>query len=283
VNADVTSASVLSPSIREFCGRAPKGPTYLAEAEFCLRQIEPYLNMLAAGSRVLEVGSGPCIALSAMARRYPEINFEGIESMGSGFAVFKQFIKQVNSGALPFALFRGGYEDFPRTADWDLIFLVNVFEHLPDWRDFLDFVRESLSPGGKCVILCPNAGFPCESHFRLPVLGNKSFTRTVFRRRIDAFEPENGWEGLYDRLNFVKFYHVLRAAARAGLKMTVRPQIVVEMIERLQTDAEFARRQGPIAGLARLAKRSGALHWPVDGPLVETFMPYMRVETDFPR
>jgi len=279
----VISASVLSPSLREFCERAPKGPTYLAEAEFGLSQIEPYLDTLAAGSRVLEVGSGPCIALSAMAERYPDLSFEGIEPMGSGFAVFEEYIEKVNLEAPPFALFKGGYEDFPRTRDWDLIFLVNVFEHLPDWRDFLDFVRESLEPSGKCVILCPNYGFPYEPHFGLPVLGNKSLTRTVFRRRIDAFESENGWEGLYDSLNFVKLRHVRRAATRAGLKVTVHPQIVVKMIERLETDTEFAKRQGSIAGLARLAKRSGVLHWLLDRRIVQDFMPYMKVEMDVMR
>jgi len=274
----VEAGDILSPETRRFCAEVHKGSVYLAEAEFGIRQVAPYLDGLPSGARVLEVGSGPCIALSALAARYPDLRFEGIEPMGSGFALFEDFIAEVNAGAPPFTLFKGGFEAFPRTADRDLIFLVNVFEHLPDWREFLGFVRESLSPDGRCIVLCPNYGFPYESHFALPVLGTKTLTRTVFGKRIEAFERAHGWEGLYDSLNFVKLRHVRRAAVRAGLELAVHPEIVLQMVDRLETDPEFARRQRAVAGLARLARRSGALDRLVRWRIVQNVMPYMKLE-----
>lgn len=189
----------------------------------------------------------------------------------------------VNSGAPTFALFNEGYEDFLKTGSWDLIFLVNVFEHLHDWCDFLDFVKESMFPGWGCVILCPDYSPLCEPIFRLPVLGNKSLTRTGLRKPIGAFESENDWEALCESLNFVMLRDARRATAQAVLKMTVRPQIVVEMTEGLETDAEFAKRQGSIAVLARQAKRSGVLHRLVDRPFVQNVMPYMKREMDVQR
>lgn len=278
----MAAEDILSPDIRRFCADVNKGSVYLAEAEFGIGQMIPYLDGLPCGARVLEVGAGPCIALSALAARYPDFHFEGIEPMGSGFALFEDFIAKVNAGAPRFTLFKEGYETFPRTADWDLIFLVNVFEHLPDWRDFLGFVHESLSPDGKCIVLCPNYGFPYESHFALPVLGNKALTRTAFRKRIEAFERAHGWEGLYDSLNFVKLRDVRRAAVQAGLEMAVHPQIIVQMVDRLETDPEFARRQRAVAGLARLARRSGALDWLLHRRGVQNLMPYMKLELALP-
>jgi SAM-dependent methyltransferase len=274
----ITSADMLSEEIRVFCVTAHKGPVYLAEAEFGLQQVRPFLDTLAPGARVLEVGSGPCIALSALATHYPELHLEGIEPMGSGFALFEAFISELKAGQDRFNLFKGGYEAFPRTGDWDLIFLVNVFEHLPDWHDFLGFVRENLSPTGKCIVLCPNYGFPYESHFRLPILWNKTLTHKVFGKRIENFEQAHGWNGLYDSLNFVKLRHVRREVAKAGLALEVHTEIVTQMIDRLETDPEFAKRQKSIAGLARLAKRSGLLDRFIGLRRIQNILPYMKLE-----
>ena len=48
-----------------------------------------------------------------------------------------------------------------------------------DWRDFLSFANNSLAENGRLIILCPNYGFPYESHFHLPIIVNKSLTKTV--------------------------------------------------------------------------------------------------------
>ena len=67
---------------------------------------------------------------------------------------------------------------------YDLIYCVNVFEHLNDWRKFLLVATEWLSKDGKIVILCPNYGFPYESHFRIPIFMNKAFTYKIFNSFI---------------------------------------------------------------------------------------------------
>jgi SAM-dependent methyltransferase len=272
------AGSCVSKEIQDFCETAPKGATYLAEAEFGLRQMIPVLDELPTGARVLEVGSGPCIVLTTLAARYPDLYFQGIEPMGSGFALFESFLREMAPCEDRFTLFEGGYEDFPMTGDWDLIFLVNVFEHLPDWADFLDFVQNSLAPDGRCIVLCPNYGFPYEPHFSLPVVGNKRLTETLFRRRIEQFERRNGWDGLYASLNFVKLRQVRRTARNAGLTLTVQPEIVLEMVERLDTDLEFAKRQKSIAGFARALRRSGLLEWLVTRPAIQNLLPYMKLE-----
>lgn len=255
----------------------PKAGTYLEEAEFGLRRILPYLEALPPGARVLEVGSGPCIVLSELSARFPDLHLEGIEPMGDGFAYFQDFIDHMKS-TNRFDVYEGGYETFPDTGPWDLVFLVNVFEHLPNWRDFLAFVDRCLSDKGTCVVLCPNYGFPYESHFHLPIVWNKAVTGQIFRDRIETFERTNDNDGLYRSLNFVTLREVRRAAPAAGLNMTVVPGIITEMIERLDTDPEFARRQSFLAGPARLLHRSGALDALTSLRFVQNRLPYMQIE-----
>jgi SAM-dependent methyltransferase len=257
----------------------PKGPTYLEEAEFGLRRILPVLEALPAGARVLEVGSGPCIVLSEISIRFPQLHLEGIEPMGDGFAYFRRFISRARA-ARRFEIYEGGYETFPSTEPWDLIFLVNVFEHLPDWRDFLDFVSQRLSEKGRCIILCPNYGFPYESHFRLPVIWNKAMTQRAFRKRIESFEQNNDNDGLYRSLNFVTLRQVRKAAPRAGLAMKVNTDIIIEMVERLDKDPEFARRQRVLAVPARLLHRSGLLEMMAEREFIQNHLPYMQIELE---
>ena len=61
-----------------------------------------------------------------------------------------------------------------------------------------------LTPSGKLIILCPNYGFPFESHFSIPIIFNKKLTALIFKKRIEIFEKINACEGLWDSLNFVK-------------------------------------------------------------------------------
>ncbi len=257
--------------------QAPKGPTYLAEAEFGLAQIAPLIAALPAGSRVLEVGSGPCIALAGIARARPDLVVQGIEPVGSGFAHFQDFIESIQASCPNMHLFRGGYEQFPMSGGWDLIFLVNVFEHLPNWRHFLRFVRERLADNGACVILCPNYGFPYESHFRLPIILEKATTRRAFAKRIAQFEGEHDLRGLYDSLNFVKLADVRVAAREAGLALEVDVAVIRAMIDRLDSDREFASRQRAIAPLAKLVRRSALLDWMLSRESFQNRLPYMKL------
>lgn len=267
----------VSPSIRAYFEAMPKGQMYLEEAEFGLRRILPELDRLPAGARVLEVGSGPGILLAEITERYPHLAVHGIEPMSAGFAFFDDFVGRMRAERSGIKLHLVGYEDFPETGPFDFIFLVNVFEHLPDWRHFLGFVSHSLSADGRCVVMCPNYGFPYESHFRLPVIGNKRITAALFHKAIERFERENDNEGLYSSLNFVRLAQVRRAAPSHGLEIEVNTGIVREMIDRLDRDPAFRRRQGPLALPARLLKAAGLL-----GPLLSTriaqnYLPYMQM------
>lgn len=266
----------ISDNIRRYFDDMSKGKTYLEEAEFGMGRILPALADLPPGARVLEIGSGPSILLAEITEQFPHLNISGIEPMSDGFAFFENYLRTMRQECASLDVKPIGYEDVDQCERWDLIFLINVFEHLPNWRDFLDFVLRSLKPKGTCVVLCPNYGFPYESHFKIPVLWNKALTQRVFSKHIARFELENDSAGLYDSLNFVCLKHVRREACRLGLALEVDITILDEMVRRLGVDPAFRERQKTLSVPARIFARSGVLKYLLNFKLVQNRMPYMQ-------
>ncbi len=225
--------------------------TLVNEAEFGLNYVYPYLLELKAGSKVLEVGSGAGILLSQITNEFASISFTGIEPVGPGFKKFEIYIEKLKS-KFNINLQNTSYENIDINEKFDLIFLINVFEHLPDWKDFLKFIRNHLTEHGKCIILCPNYGFPYESHFSIPIIINKKITKFIFNTYIKRYEIDNYCIGLWDSLNFVKWNNVRSFAKNTGLEISFKKFIITNLIKRLDTDAEFKYRQKKIAFIARL-------------------------------
>jgi SAM-dependent methyltransferase len=264
-----------NPAIVDAIEALPIKDTLLNEAQFGYEYLHPYLNSLPTGARILEVGSGPCVLLSHLAESYPHLHFTGIEPIGDGFELFRDAIAALSS-QFPIDIFRGGYEDFRCDITYDLIFLVNVFEHLPDWRDFLAFVKQRLSATGVCVILCPNYSFPYESHFRLPIIINKQITFYLFESFINKYERANHVEGLWKSLNYVKLRHVKQTCRDLGLALICHPTITLNLIQRTQTDKSFADRQRVMGAVARILHRLGIARTLLR--LFPAYNPYMFLE-----
>jgi len=146
-----------------------------------------------------------------------------------------------------------------------------------DWRDFLSFANNSLAENGRLVILCPNYGFPYESHFHLPIIVNKSLTKMLFRKKIKYFERNNDNAGLYQSLNFVRLRQVRRAAKAVGLNLSVNTEIINEMIERLDKDPSFKKRQNILAIPAQILKKTGLLNYLLKNKFLQNYLPYMQI------
>lgn len=253
---------------------------WIEEAQFGLKYISPHVAALPPGAKVLEIGAGPCILISELCARFEGLEFHAIEPVAPGFARFDGFVDALERD-YDFHFFKGGYEDYPGQEKFDLIYLINTFEHIPDFRDLIRFVRDALTPEGRCVILCPNYGFPYESHFQVPILISPKVTRRLFSRRIETFEAEHNAEGLWDSLNFVKWPEVERACKVADIDVRFDPGITEELIDRLDEDPEFTKRQGILAIPARAMKRTGLLNV-LKKPAFYRFHPYMMLELTLP-
>ncbi|EDZ42956.1 Methyltransferase domain family [Rhodobacteraceae bacterium HTCC2083] len=253
----------------------PKKDISIAEAQFGFRYVEEHLGKLPANGRALEVGCGSGILMGLLKERYPQLEIQGIEPLGSGFAALgsiNQYIRDQGIQILDI-----GYEYFQPEHHFDVIYAINVFEHLEDWRHFLRFVEAHLASDGVCVILCPNYGFPYESHFKIPVIINKSITASVFRKSITQHEERKDSHGLWHSLNFVKLQQVRNALKACPLRLTVRHRIIEDMISRIGNDAEFRKRQKVVGSLGRVAYKLGLTKL-FRYSIFQNVMPYMLLE-----
>lgn len=267
--------NINNPAILAAITTLPNKDTILNEAAFGFEYVRPYIEKLPKGARILEVGSGPCVLLSHLSALYPDHHFTGIEPIGDGFNQFRQSIQTLTK-EFSIDLFAGAYEDFNNKQVYDLIFLVKVFEHLPNWKHFLGFVQQKLHENGAAVILCPNYSFPYEPHFRIPILFNKSITFRLLKKYITRFEVKNNVVGLWSSLNFVKLRQVKDACIQLQLQMTSYPTITEDMIQRLDTDTAFSERQKFAGVIARLLNRIGVTRFLIRK--FPSFNPYMYLE-----
>jgi SAM-dependent methyltransferase len=230
-----------------------------AEAAFGLCELSGIVARLPERARILEVGSGTGYLLAALARRHPGLHLEGLEPIGSGFQQFEETLNRIERATENLKVHRAGIEDYAPKGEpgFDLVFSVNVFEHLPDWRTGLDRMMALLSRNGSCVILCPNYAVPYEPHFAIPLLGRPGPTRRVFSGRIKTIEDRTGSQGLWQSLNFVTVPEVMRHAKQAGYIAEFDRSILARMFGRIESDPDFAERQKLLAPLVRSANRIG--------------------------
>lgn len=256
----------------------PMRAFWVSAAQFHFRNIQPDLAALSPLSRVLEIGCGAGILLNMLARTFPELDIYGAEPFGDGFgglAKLASYSDLLGTKILPF-----GYEELAPEKPLDLIYSVNVLEHLPDWRHFLDQFPRLLVPGGRGLILCPNYGFPFDPHFNRPVIGPKRFMRWLYRRRIETIEKEFDMPGLWDSLNFVRLSQIKRHVRDGPLQLRVRHSISELMIDRLVTDQEMSRHMPGARRLGLLAQKLGIAKL-LQTQLLENAQPYIFIELTY--
>lgn len=225
----------------------PKGSIWINEALFGFEHISPLLASKKK-LRVLEIGCGGGILLALLKEKYPDHHYVGVEPYEGSFESLREINDSIQDKSIN--VLRQGYEDF-EGSNYDLVFSVNVVEHLKNWPDFIKKSSSWLNEAGKLVILCPNYGFPYESHFNLPVVLNKSITFWLFEKKIKLFEQKHDSEGLWDTLNFITLSKLKAVVSRENLKIKVNHQIFTDMISRLSYDSEFSKRHKTLGFIAK--------------------------------
>ena len=250
---------------------------WINEALFGFHHIKEYCKKLEGNNKVLEIGSGSGILLNLLSENFKDINFEGIEPFGEGFSSLNYLNSLSRENGV--SIINIGYEELSSDNKYDLIFCINVFEHLYDWRNFLEKISFLLNENGKLIVLCPNYGFPYESHFRIPVIFNKKITYYIFKKLIRVFENKNDCVGLWDSLNFVKkreiMNHLKDSKYSKNLKIIDHLLILDFMVNRIINDREFRKRQRLIGTIAIALKRLRLLNI---FKIFPNFIPYMKLE-----
>ena len=254
--------------------KIPDSEIWINEAFFGLNQIKNDCKSLDINSNVLEIGCGSGILLSLCSSFFKRSSFEGIEPFNSGFNKLSKFTKILQKEGVNIS--NVGFEDFVPSKKYDLIYCVNVFEHVNDWKQFIVTVTDWLNPGSKLIILCPNYGFPYESHFKIPIIYNKKITEKLFSKHIASFERKRNALGLWKSLNFITKKELLYFVSQiSSLRIIDHYSIIKELIQRFTKDKEFSKRQNIIGKIALLVNNLGLINILLKFPNI---LPYMKIE-----
>ncbi len=246
---------------------------WIGDAEFAMRQLAEYFHS-DKKLNVLEIGCGIGILLSTIKEKYPNLNVEGIEPYQGGFGRLK-IQEKILSSSIDVNYLE--FENFIPKKKYDIIYSVNVFEHLSNWELYLKKTHEWLNPKGINIILCPNYSFPYESHFKIPIIGNKKLTYRIFKKKIKKFEKKNKSLGLWNSLNFVKMRSVKNYCLNNKLKFKYCNRIFDDVINRIDQDQDFKKRQKFVGICAKYLKKIGIIKL-FNKRVFYSFHPYMKLE-----
>ena len=224
----------------------------LADVVFGFSEIFDFLNKRNVSS-VLEIGSGTGILLNELKESFPDIQFSGIDPNISGFHNLKTIISKLNEDGYNIKVESTGVEKYSSDKKFDLIFSINVFEHVEDQIQYLLKTHELLNKNGLNVILCPNYDFPYEPHFVIPIIINKKITKFIFNSKIENFEKKENEHGLWDGLSFLGRKKIEKILKNQNYTYFLDDTIKVRMLNRLNSDKAFKKRQGIAGTLAKIS------------------------------
>jgi len=214
---------------------------YLNETRVALGIVSNHVRPTA---RILEVGSGT--GVFALFLRSLGYDITALEPAGLGFD-FMDVAREAILDArrdIELPVLRCGIEELePVThGTFDLVFSVNVLEHLPDLGTALDNIVLLTADGGYSIHQCPNYTIPFEPHFGVPLLPfvSKDTAARALPRSVSDSE-------LWRSLNFVTARIISTFAERHRLSVVFRQGLMAETLERSRADPVFAERHSLIA------------------------------------
>ena len=226
-----------------------------SEAELALSLLRS-LGPLPRSTRFLEVGAGAGVVAGILHAAGAHVT--AIEPLIGGFELFAavrdELVARVPAAAIELDR-RSAVELAPtRDGPFDVVFSVNVLEHVHPLVASLDALAAVLAPGGRMLHTCPNYRVPYEPHFASPLVPLRPASTARLRRAL-ADDP------LWQSLNFITAGDIARFAARHDLTLRFRRDVLTDAIERLARDPAFARRQGWAGRAAAALGRTGAHRW----------------------
>jgi 2-polyprenyl-3-methyl-5-hydroxy-6-metoxy-1,4-benzoquinol methylase len=209
------------------------------------------------GKRVLEVGAG--IGIVSLALHRCGVDVMAIEPGFGGFdenavigVCLRDWLKVTDVAYESM----GAAELRPdKHGMFDVLFSVNVLEHIPDLEAAITGMCGVLRPGGVMRHTCPNYLVPYEPHFGIPLV-------PLFPRATALFLPSARNTELWRSLNFVTLAQMRRAFARHRLDCVFSPGAMYAAFARLEKDQKFRERQhskGVVASAYFILRRFGLL------------------------
>lgn len=202
-------------------------------------------------TRMLEVGAGAGVLAAFLHSQGADLT--AIEPVVGGFESFVAVRRRLAEDMpMPEIAPLAAHQLTPAEhGQFELIFSVNVLEHMRPLHPNLDSLAAVLAPGGQMVHTCPNYRIPYEPHYRMPLVPLRPALTAGIARRVRT-------EPLWGSLNWITAADIARFARRHGLRLEFRQGEFAKALARLRHDPDFARRQrGPVVGALRLLDRVG--------------------------
>lgn len=207
-----------------------------------------------AGKRVLEVGAG--LGLLGMWLRREGADICLLEPGAGGFSANAKLLAAVREWFqtdVPLIDAPAQALDPVRHGSFDVIFSINVLEHIPELEAALDAILGVLAPGGLMRHTCPNYAVPYEPHYAMPLI-------PFAPRATAALVPGIRTDELWQSLNFITYRRVARFCATRGLRCAFDRGMLASAFLRVDDDPAFRSRRGRLVPLAAdLLKASGLL------------------------
>lgn len=122
-----------------------------------------------AGSRMLDIGSG--YGANVLRSRACGIDAQGIEIAPMEVQFARRRLQRLRPEDDPRLVYQhGDGQSLPYSdAYFDVVTIMNVLEHVPDYRMMISEALRVLRPNGVLYVLCPNyAAFRQEAHYHVP-------------------------------------------------------------------------------------------------------------------
>lgn len=225
---------------------------YVAEVGIGLKTLE---GIDFRGKRLLEVGAG--LGLLSITLQQAGCDIVALEPGANGFDDSGRLGAAVRTWlgaeALTVLDIEVGPLDPAIHGYFDVIFSMNVLEHIPDLPEAVAAMERVLSADGIMVHMCPNYAVPYEPHFGIPLV-------PAIPRFTARLAPGLSDHPVWRSLNFITLGRIRRLTQDVGLVATFRPGMLHQAFVRLDESAAFAsRHEGMVSRVQRLLKRTGLL------------------------
>ena len=229
--------------------------TYQNEAIQARKFLESSLMALDPGAEILEVGGG-ILALTV------QLASEGfvvtsVEPIGEGFSdisfIMNIYSKVASQEGLNYTLIDLPIENCIFSRRFDLVFSINVMEHIRDPYAVILQISKVLKRDARFRFVCPNYDFPYEPHF-----GKWIFSRNekAFYLREERAKSSNiascETQGLYRSLNFISFRKIKQHSNANGIKLEANPRAFYNLLERVVGDKKLSARHGILTSIVKL-------------------------------
>jgi hypothetical protein len=221
--------------------------TYVDEAYFFETVIQSDLKGLPKDCIIVEVGGGiGLLALLLAEKGYQLVVYEpGAAGFGQMLR-FRQIIMECWAGELPSVTWFDcelSEADIAQGLKSSFVYAINVIEHVPQTKEFLDLVMKIVDDVGSFRFICPNYLVPYEPHFNFVTLFNKRLTGQVMRKKIQNSTMERSLE-FWDDLSWPTPRSLKREINSLGFQVSFSRGALIAYLDRATKSDDFIARKG---------------------------------------